>query len=305
VIPRAARGSLEDLLGDRVRFDAPLSRHTSLRIGGPADALATPESRLELSRLLALCATHHLPHMVLGGGFNTLVSDAGVDGVVIQLSRFRRLEERPQGALRAEAGVSHAKLTRFCVDRGLGGLEFGAGIPGTIGGWAAMNAGVREREVRDAALEIEVMTPTGTAVRHLPRHGVRFVYRALRGLAPGSVILSILFAVAISTPEKVKAEVEKHLAKRSSTQPLDVPSCGSVFKNPSGDHAGRLIEAAGLKGLRVGGAEISTVHANFIVNRGGATAADVLALIERARSEVCARSGVALEPEVRIVGRRS
>lgn len=304
MIPRPVRDALEDLLGDRVRFDAPLSRHTSLRIGGPADAIVAPETRPELQRLLALCAFHGLPHLVLGGGFNTLVLDSGVEGVVIQLQRFRALEERPGGAIRAEAGVSHATLTRFCVERGLAGLEFGAGIPGTIGGWTAMNAGVREREVRDATLEVEVMTPTGSWVRHLQKDSLRFVYRALRGLAPRSVILSTLFAVALSTPERVKAEVDRHLSKRSSTQPLDVPSCGSVFKNPPGDFAGRLIEAAGLKGSRVGGAEISTVHANFIVNRGGATAADVLALIDRARAEVRARSGIALEPEVRIVGRK-
>ena len=304
MIPRAAREALEDLLGDRVRFDAPLSRHTSLRIGGPADALVAPESRAELQRLLALCAAHDLPHRVLGGGFNTLVLDSGVEGVVIQLHRFRALEELPGGAVRAEAGVSHSQLTRFCVERGLSGLEFGAGIPGTIGGWTAMNAGVREREVRDATLEVEVMTPTGSAVRHLQQGSLRFVYRALRGLAPRSVILSTLFSVGLSTPERVKEEVARHLSHRSSTQPLDVPSCGSVFKNPAGDFAGRLIEAAGLKGSRVGGAEISTVHANFIVNRGGALAADVLALIERARQAVRERFGVALEPEVRIVGRK-
>jgi UDP-N-acetylmuramate dehydrogenase len=303
VIARAARLALEDLLGDRVRFDVPLAKHTSLRIGGPADALATPDDRPELARLLALCAAHGLPHHVLGGGFNTLVLDVGLDGVVIQLTRFRRVEERPGGAVRAEAGVSHSKLTRFCVERGLSGLEFGAGIPGTIGGWIAMNAGVHEREVRDAALEVEAMTPTGGAVRRLSPHSLRFVYRALRGVAPGSVLLSVLFAVSVSTPERVKAEVERHLAKRSSTQPLDVPSCGSVFKNPPGDFAGRLIEAAGLKGLRVGGAEISTVHANFIVNRGGAKAADVLALIERARAAVHARHGVDLHTEVHVVGR--
>jgi UDP-N-acetylmuramate dehydrogenase len=305
VIPRDARAALEDLLGDRVRFDAPMARHTSLRVGGPADALVAPEDRAELARVLALCAAHRVPHAVVGGGFNTLVLDGGVEGVVIQLTRFRRLEERPGWRVLAEAGVSHARLTRFCIDRGLSGLEFGAGIPGTIGGWTAMNAGVRRREVRDAAVELEVMTPTGSGLRRIGRDSLRFAYRALRGLAPRSVIVSTLFAVSPSTPARIKSEVDRHLAHRSETQPLDVPSCGSVFKNPPGGFAGRLIEAAGLKGFRVGGAEISTVHANFIVNRGGATAADVLALVERAQAEVRARESILLEPEGRVLGRKS
>jgi UDP-N-acetylmuramate dehydrogenase len=207
--------------------------------------------------------------------------------------------------VRAEAGVSHARVTRFCVERGLAGLEFGAGIPGTVGGWTAMNAGIGQRELKDAVLEIEVMSPTGSFIRHLSRETLRFTYRALRGLAPGSVILSTLLGVTPSTAEAVRAVIEPQLERRAVTQPLDVPSCGSVFKNPPGDFAGRLIEAAGLKGLRVGGAEISTLHANFIVNRGGAKAADVLALIERTRAAVREVSGITLEPEVRIVGRKT
>jgi len=291
MIPRAARSALEEALEDRIRFGVPLAKHTSLRVGGPADALATPADRAELSRLLALCAAHRIPHWVLGAGFNTLVLDGGAEGVAIQLSRLRRLEERPGGALRAEAGISHARLTRFCVERGLAGLEFGAGIPGTVGGWTAMNAGIGQREVKDAVLEVEVMSPTGAWVRHLSRDTLRFTYRALRGLAPGSVIVSTLFGVTPSTAEAVRAVIEPQLARRSATQ-------------PPGDFAGRLIEAAGLKGLRVGGAEISTVHANFIVNRGGAQAADVVGLIERVRTTVRELTGRTLELEVRIVGRR-
>ena len=305
MIARSARRALEDALEDRIRFGVPLSKLTSLRLGGPAEALATPADRAELARLLSLGAFHRIPHWVLGKGFNTLALDGGADGVAIQLSRFRRLEERPGGALRAEAGVSHGRLTRFCVERGLAGLEFGAGIPGTVGGWTAMNAGIGQREVKDAVLEVEVMSPTGTWVRHLSRESLRFTYRALRGLAPGSVVVSTLFGVTPSTPEAVRAVIDPQMVRRSATQPLELPSCGSVFKNPPGDFAGRLIEAAGLKGLRVGGAEISTVHANFIVNRGGARAVDVLALIDRARTAVREATGMTLETEVRIVGRKS
>jgi UDP-N-acetylmuramate dehydrogenase len=305
VIAPALQRRLEDVLGDRVRFEVPMARHTSLGVGGPADALATPADRDELATLLALLSDEDVPHLFLGKGFNTLVRDAGVEGVVIQLGRLRRIEERPGGRLRVEVGVSHAQLTRFCVERGLAGLEFGAGIPGTVGGWLAMNAGIGTREMVDVVREVEVMSPSGRHRRHLVQDTLRFGYRALRGLAPGSALISTLLEVTPSEPERVRAEVERLLARRAATQPLDAPSCGSVFKNPPGDFAGRLIEAAGLKGERAGGAEISSVHANFIANRGDATANDVLELIERVRRHISEASGIELETEVQIVGRTS
>jgi UDP-N-acetylmuramate dehydrogenase len=305
VIPSAARAELEEALGDHVRFGVPLARSTSLRVGGPADAFATPGDRGELARLLAICARHRLPHLVLGAGFNTLALDAGSEGVVVQLGRLRLLEERPGGLLRAEAGVSHNQIVKYCIKHGFSGLEFGAGIPGTVGGWVAMNAGIPSREVQHVVREVEVMAPSGNAIRHLGRDALRFVYRGLRGLAPGSVILSALFAVSLATPARVKQEVDQLLERRGQTQPLDVPSCGSVFKNPPGDYAGRLIEAVGLKGFRIGGAQISPVHANFIANLGGATAADVLALMHEAQARVLAKTGRRLVPEVRIIGRKT
>jgi len=305
MIGAAARRELLDALGDGVRFDYPMSRCTSLRVGGPADALATPADREELARTLAVCAAHRIPHLTLGSGFNTLVLDGGLDGVVIQLSKLRRLEERPGRTLRVEAGVSHNQLTKFCIARGLGGLTYGAGIPGTIGGWLAMNAGIPARETGEVVREVEVMSPTGERLSHVGCDRLRFVYRGLRGLAPGSVVVSALLEVALSTRAEVQAEVDAQLARRAATQPLDVPSCGSVFKNPRGDFAGRLIEAAGLKGLTVGGARISEVHANFIANLGGASARDVLALIDKARSAVHEATGIHLVPEVRIVGRKT
>ena len=297
------RTELEAALPGAIRFDVAASKLTSLRIGGSVDALATPPDRRALARLLALCARRGLRRRVIGRGFNTIVRDEGVDGVLIQLSALKRLEQRPDGCLRVEAGVSHASLTRFCRDHGLSGLEFGAGIPGSIGGWIAMNAGIPSRETKDAVREIEVMSPSGRQLRHLPRERLGFQYRCLRGLAPGSVILSALLAVEPSERSRVAAAIDELLERRAATQPIDVPSCGSVFKNPPGGHAGRLIEAAGLKGARHGGAQISTLHANFIVNTGGASASDVLALIGHARAAVRLRTGVLLEPEVRIWGR--
>ncbi len=303
MIGAAAREALREALGDAVRFDADTSRLTSLRVGGPADALAVPDDREALGRLLTVCHAHGLRQRVIGRGFNVLVQDDGFDGVLIQLSRFRRLEERPGPRVFAEAGVSHASLTRFCRERGLSGLEFGAGIPGSLGGWVAMNAGIGTREAKDVVDEVEVIGPAGGAPRSVPRVELDFAYRALRGLAPGTVVVSALLAVKPATAEEVGAEVDRLLAHRAATQPLDVPSCGSVFKNPPGGFAGQLIEGAGLKGARVGGAVISPVHANFIVNTGDARAADVLALIERARAEVKRSTGIELEAEVQILGR--
>lgn len=303
MIEGAARRALEEAAGDAVRFEVPMSRFTSLRVGGPVDAMVTPGDRDELARVLRVCALHRLPHAVIGNGFNSIVRDEGLTGVALRLSRFRDLGTRPGERLRCEAGASHRQITRFCQEQGLAGLEFGAGIPGTVGGWIAMNAGIGHREVKDVVCEIEVMSPTRARIRHLGRQLLHFGYRALRGLAPGSVILSALFEVRISTRAEVKAEVDRLLAERARRQPLDLPSCGSVFKNPPGGFAGQLIEAAGLKGERVGGAEISTTHANFIVNRGGATATDVISLIAKARALVRCRTGIVLEPEVRILGR--
>jgi len=303
LISPEARRALEEALGDAVAFDVPMSRHTSLRVGGPADALATPADRASLARLLQICRELGLAHFAIGRGFNCLVADAGIEGVVVKLDALRALEQADDDSVFAEAGVTHASLTRFCLERGLAGLEFGAGIPGVIGGWIAMNAGIGTREVRDVVREIEVIEPGDTATRCIPRDSLCFEYRALRGLAPGTLVVSARFEVESSTPEAVRSEVDRLLAMRSDTQPLNVPSCGSVFKNPEGDHAGRLIEAAGLKGARAGGAQISEVHANFIANTGDATAADVLALIERAQAAVAVQTGIHLEPEVRIIVR--
>lgn len=305
MIAAAAREALVALLGARVVFDAPLARHTSLGVGGPADALATPESAGELAALVALAAEHGLPLHVLGGGFNTVVLDGGLAGVAVRTARLRGLEVGADGTtVRAEAGVSHAQVTRLCAQRGLAGLEFGAGVPGTVGGWIAMNAGVPGAEAGAVVRDVETAGP-GALRRTRGREEMGFVYRGTRGLAPGEVVLAARFALRAADPAAVRAEIERHLAHRRATQPIDQPSFGSVFENPPGERAGRLIELAGLKGLRVGGAQISSVHANFIVNLGGARAADVLALMARAQAAVRERTGIALVPEVRIVGRHA
>lgn len=303
MIAADARQALEDRFRDAVRFDVPMSRHTSLRVGGPADAFVMPADRKALHELLALCAEYGLPHTLLGAGFNLLIRDAGLDGVVVCLKKLRGLEQGPGPTVYAEAGVSHASISRFCIERGFTGLEFGAGIPGTVGGWIAMNAGIGVREQKDVVREIEIATVDGGETIRIERADLDFRYRELRGLPDGAVVVAAWFAVSVSTPEAVQAEVDRLLARRHATQPLDVPSCGSVFRNPQGDFAGRLIEQAGLSGERIGGAQITPLHANFIANVGGASADDVLALIELARERVRAKNGIELETEVRILGR--
>ena len=302
MIGPAARTALVNLLAERVRFDAPVGRFTSLGVGGPADALATPETQDEVVALVALCAEHDLPLQALGGGFNTLVRDGGLDGVVLRTNRLRALALDDAGVLDAEAGVSHSQVTRLCVERAASGLEFAAGIPGSVGGWIAMNAGIPDHEVGARVVEIALATPRAGRVV-IPREALRFTYRGVLGMPAGAIVLAARFGLDMGDRDAMRARIERHLAHRRATQPIDLPSCGSVFKNPPGEHAGRLIELAGLKGARCGGAEISSVHANFIVNGGSATAADVVALIRRAQDCVRERSGIELVPEVRVIGR--
>ncbi len=259
------------------------------------------DAREDLERLAAFCRARALPLLVLGGGFNLLVRDGGVRGVVVRLAGLREVSLAADGSVRAEAGASHSQVTRFAADHGRAGLEFAVGIPGTVGGWIAMNAGTREREMKDVVISADVFDPAAGRARTLASAELRFRYRRAE-LPPGGVVLAASFATAADQPDAIRERQKRLLAQRRSTQPVDQPSCGSVFVNPPGDFAGRLIESAGLKGAREGGAMISPLHANFIVNTGGARAADVLRLIERARAAVRAHSNVALETEVRIVG---
>jgi UDP-N-acetylmuramate dehydrogenase len=302
MIAGAVRNLFENALGERVRFDVALSRHTSLRVGGPAAAVASPADRDELAATLAICTTHGIRHALLGAGFNAIAPDTGFDGIVIRLNSWRRIERVGNDTIAAEAGVSHAQISNFCIEHGLAGLEFASGIPGSVGGWIAMNAGIPDREMKDAVETVEIMAPDGEDVRTWRLAALDFGYRSLRAPEPGSVILSARFDVTPSSPDEVKRRIDQYLARRTASQPLHAPSCGSVFKNPPDDHAGRLIESVGLKGHAIGGAEISRIHANFIMNTGRATASDVMALIEEAQRRVLETTGIRLVPEVRILG---
>ena len=300
-IDASLQSELRRRFGRRVAFSEPLAKYTSLRVGGPADALVHVNDRDELRDLWDLCRSNSVPLSVLGGGFNTLVRDGGLRGVVARLQRLRRIENVSGGGLTAEAGVTHSTVSRFCTDHDLAGLEFAVGIPGSVGGWLVMNAGIPDREMKDVVRSVDVLDAASGRVETRERACLHFSYRTLE-LAPGSVLLSAHFETHPGDPEEIQATMRRYLRSRRDTQPIDQLSCGSVFKNPEGDYAGRLIEAAGLKGAREGLAEISPLHANFIVNRGGASASNVVRLIERARDAVRAKFQIDLETEVRVVG---
>jgi UDP-N-acetylmuramate dehydrogenase len=292
------------LFGERVRFGEPLSAHTSFRIGGPADVWVEVTDAMEIRRAQALAAAADLPHFVLGGGTNILVSDRGVRGVVLHLGRaLASLEWRTNGNglhVRAGAALPFKRLVTESVARDLAGLEFAEGIPGTVGGGLLMNAGAFGGEIANVVELIEGVDARGE-VQRVPRNALRFGYRHF-DLPPGFVVTHLEFLLRSGDRDAIRAKLEDAKRRREAHQPLGYPNAGSIFKNPPGQFAGGLIEAVGLKGRRHGGAMISERHANFIVNAGGATAADVRALIEEAKRLVAETAGVRLELEIKLVG---
>lgn len=284
-----------------VEKNAPLSMFTTFRIGGPADRLVHPRNVEEALSVLS----REGRVFILGGGSNILVSDAGVRGVTMRFSKFcADVEFSPgQGSkviVKAQAGVSLTRLSGLAMRRGLSGLEFAYGIPGTLGGALVMNAGTREGEMKDIAVSVTAVTKGG-AVKKLSGDECGFSYRS-SGFTEDDVIVECELALTRDDSASVSGRMRKGWEARKASQPLDKPSAGSVFKNPAGDFAGRLIEAAGLKGYRVGDAMVSEKHANFIVNTGGARAGDVFAVIKEAERRVYETSGVRLEREIKLVG---
>ena len=295
---------LRAALGTRLRLDEPLARHTSMRVGGPADALAMPESAAQLAEVLARTTTAGVRVTLLGGGSNVLVGDGGIRGVVVKLGRgFSAIEWSETGTgprVRAGAAVQLGRLARAAVARGLGGLEYAEGIPGTVGGALFMNAGAYGGDLSGVVDAVEGIVPGGGCVE-LCGEALRFRYRRAE-LPRGFVVTAVAFALTHDAVDAIRARMDDARKRRLAGQPQGNPSAGSIFKNPNGDFAGRLIEGAGLKGARAGRARISDRHANFIVNDGGARAADVKTLMDVAQREVWERSGVWLEPEVQLVG---
>lgn len=279
--------------------DEPMAAHTSWRTGGPADMFYRPASVAELQAFLR-SLPDGTPLTWMGLGSNLLVRDGGVRGAVVCTSGLpRELEQLGGGLVRASAGLPCATMARRCARWGLGPAAFFAGIPGTVGGALAMNAGAFGGETWDRVVRVETLDRHG-ARRTREKSEFEIGYRTVRGW-PGEWFLTATFAFDADRHEE-SAAIKSLLERRSQSQPLGRPSAGSVFRNPEGEHAGALIERSGLKGARIGGAMVSDKHANFIVNTGDATAADIEALIERVRAVVLEQTGVALEPEVRIIG---
>lgn len=292
---------VQEIRGTVLR-DEPMARHTSLRVGGPADWFVVPTDTDDLQSLLDLLGEFEIPFLVVGGGYNLLVRDGGIRGCVISLERFDLLEREGSVLVHAGAGVENAALVRFCRDQGLTGLEFLGGIPGRLGGTLAMNAGAGGGEITDS-LETLVAVKDRTLIKK-ERNQLVFGYRFLH-LEQGEIIVKASFRLTEGDPEEISERMKSFLEKRRATQQVGYPNAGSFFKNPPEGPAWRCIDSAGLRGSRIGGAEVSTVHANFLVNRGGASANDFLVLADRIKEKVREHSGVELTEEVRIVGEDS
>ncbi|MBX3328954.1 MAG: UDP-N-acetylmuramate dehydrogenase [Nitrospira sp.] len=281
-----------------VRFNAPLRGYTSFHIGGPADVLVEPADVEDVVRLVKQTHEQKLPIFVLGGT-NVLVRDKGIRGVVVSLAKLRAVKEEPGSILYAEGGVGMPTLIGHAIRRSLAGLEWAAGIPGTVAGCVVMNAGTRLGEMKDSVKAVRIVSPKGVLI-DCPAEAIEFRYRRAT-LLPG-VVVGVWLQLKPGVRSDIEKVVKDYLHYRRDTQPLALPSAGCVFKNPMNDSAGRVVEAAGLKGTSVGDAQVSTKHANFIVNQGHASAADVLSLIKKVRARIAQKTGIRLDLELKIVG---
>ena len=291
---------MEKLPNVELRFDEPMSRHTSFRIGGPVAVMAFPKRAEELSQILKVSALLDINPAILGAGTNVLAPDDGIDGLVVCLKDcMGGMEQLDDTTIRVAAGVTMTRAAMFAANLGLAGMEFAHGIPGTVGGGVYMNAGAYGGEIKDICVSVDVMDKAGNITRRSAEE-MKFAYRHSILEDEGGIVLSAEFKLHPASTEEVKATMRELQNKRSASQPLDLPSAGSAFKRPVGGFAAALIDQAGLKGYTVGGAAISTKHAGFAVNVGGATAADVRNLLSQVSDIVFEKSGIRLEPEVRI-----
>ena len=297
----AFQRKIADFLPDfELRFNEPMAKHTSFRIGGPAEVMAFPKTKEELSQLLKVSTLLDTRPVILGAGTNVLAPDGGMPGLVICLKDcLGGMERLDDTHIRVAGGVTMSRAAVFAANLGLSGLEFAHGIPGTVGGGVYMNAGAYGGEIKDVCESVEVMDLAGN-IRSMSNEQMKFSYRHSVLEEDFAIVVSTDFRLIPADAETVKAKMKELMGKRSASQPLDLPSAGSAFKRPVGGYAAALIDQAGLKGLCVGGAAISTKHAGFAVNLGGATAGDVKELLTQVSDIVFEKSGIRLEPEVRI-----
>jgi UDP-N-acetylmuramate dehydrogenase len=295
--------SIIEIVGkENIKLDEPMSKHTTFQIGGPAQIFVTPETVEELGKIIIFCNTQQLPFFVLGNGSNLLVSDKGMDGVVIQLYR-RFADYRIEGTrINAQAGVMLATIGNAARDAGLTGFEFAAGIPGTLGGAVMMNAGAYGGEMKDIIKKVRLMDRRGNVLEKSCEE-MDFSYRHSVVEDEGYIVLEAEMELAYGDKAEIDAKMRELAKARRTKQPLEFPSAGSTFKRPEGYFAGKLIMDAGLRGYSVGGAQVSEKHCGFVINRGGATAQDVMNLIQDVQDKVYEDFQVRLEPEVKLVGR--
>ena len=281
--------------------EEPMKKHTTFRIGGPAEYLILPQTTEEIADVIKLCRQEEIPWYIVGNGSNLLVADEGVRGVVIQLLRNFNQIQVEGCQIRMQAGAQNAAVAKRALDASLTGFEFAAGIPGTIGGAVVMNAGAYGGEMKDILKEVTVLDPNGM-IRTIPAEELELGYRTSIIARKGYVVLEAVIVLKTGDPKEIKAAMDELKEKRVTKQPLEYPSAGSTFKRPEGYFAGKLIMDAGLRGFSVGGAQISEKHCGFVINKGNATAKDVTELMDETKKIVMEKFGVALEPEVKRLG---
>ena len=291
------------LPAERLVFDAPMSRYTTFRVGGNADALFFPKDESELALAFKIAKENGIPVTVIGNGSNMLVKDGGIAGLVIRLGDEFSGITVTGTRVTALAGDSLTRVAMKAYENGLTGFEFASGIPGSVGGGMAMNAGAYGGELKNVTVSARLMAPETGEVTEYSVDELHMGYRTTLALTKGLIVTEAVFELTAGDKETIKATMDELNKRRRDKQPLTYPSAGSTFKRPEGHFAGALIEGAGLKGLTVGGAQVSEKHAGFIINTGSATAKDILNLIDLVKQRVFENSGVMLEPEVRILGR--
>lgn len=286
---------------ENVLTGEPMKKHTTFRIGGPADYFVLPHTREELADIISICKKQDMPWFILGNGSNLLVSDDGVRGVVIQLYKNYNDIDIEGNCVRAQAGAANSVVAHRALDASLTGYEFAAGIPGTVGGAAVMNAGAYGGEMKDILLEVTVLDEKGEFLV-LKNEELELGYRTSVISRKGYVVVEAVFGLAAGNEDEIRSRMEELKNQRVSKQPLEYPSAGSTFKRPEGYFAGKLIMDAGLRGFSVGGAQVSEKHCGFVINKGNATADDVMNLIKEVQRIVYEKSGVHLETEVKFLG---
>ena len=286
---------------DSILIDEPMSRHTTFRVGGPADFFVTPKAKEEVRDVIRICKEAGMPYYIIGNGSNLLVSDAGYRGVIVQIYKEMNEVKIEGDLVKAQAGALLSGIAAKALGAELSGFEFASGIPGTIGGACVMNAGAYGGEMKDVLESVTVLTGEGKIIE-LGRNELELGYRTSVIAKKGYIVLGAVLKLERGDGEKIKTYMDELKEKRVTKQPLEYPSAGSTFKRPEGYFAGKLIEDAGLRGFQVGGAQVSEKHCGFVINRNHATAADIMELMRQVQIRVKENSGVDLEPEVKRLG---